>query len=82
MDTKQKDKKIQTMIDTSDLIVLVLVSVATFAYFSKGKLWAVEAKSFGGYANTKESGLARGGSVKTRNIIEKAEQMVVHSCTY
>jgi NADPH-ferrihemoprotein reductase len=62
------------MIDTSDLIVLVLVAVATLAYFTKGKLWAVEAKTFGGYTNTKMNGTA--GPAKTRNIVEKMEQTV------
>ena len=65
------------IIDTSDLIIFILVALGTIAYFTKGKLWAKEPKGFGGYgsgggAGAKGAGATKAG--KTRNIVEKLEQ--------
>jgi NADPH-ferrihemoprotein reductase len=66
------------MLDTTDLIILILVCLGTLAYFTKGKLWAKQGPSEYGYGNaaTKKGGTANGTAKpkKTRNIVERMEQ--------
>ena len=63
------------MIDTTDLIILILVSLGTLAYFTKGKLWAKPAQvgyGYGGSGKGTVNGVAK--PKKTRNIVERMEQ--------
>jgi len=63
------------MLDTTDLIILVLVLLGTLAYFTKGKLWAKPAQVGYGYG-TQHKATANGSTKpkKTRNIVERMEQ--------
>ena len=63
------------MLDTTDLIILILVSLGTLAYFTKGKLWAKPAQVGYGYGSTGK-GTANGTTKpkKTRNIVERMDQ--------
>jgi len=63
------------MLDTTDLIILVLVTLGTLAYFSKGKLWAKPAQVGYGYGASGK-GAANGVAKpkKTRNIVERMDQ--------
>jgi NADPH-ferrihemoprotein reductase len=63
------------MLDTTDLIILILVSLGTLAYFTKGKLWAKPAQIGYGYGSTGKgtaNGIAK--PKKTRNIVERMDQ--------
>jgi len=63
------------MLDTTDLIILILVTLGTLAYFTKGKLWAKPAPLGYGYgpgAKATANGVAK--PKKTRNIVERMEQ--------
>ncbi|KAG5361248.1 NADPH--cytochrome P450 reductase [Yarrowia sp. C11] len=70
------------LLDSLDFIVLVLVGVATLAFFTKGKLWAKEpetdpyAGGLGsqGFGSTTSFGSFGGNSNKTRDITKKLEQ--------
>jgi len=65
------------MLDTTDLIILILVTLGTLAYFTKGKLWAKQGPSEYGYgAAAAKKGTANGTTKpkKTRNIVERMEQ--------
>jgi NADPH-ferrihemoprotein reductase len=66
------------MLDTTDLIILILVSLGTLAYFTKGKLWSKPAAVGYGYGGSggKGKGTANGVAKpkKTRNIVERMEQ--------
>lgn len=64
------------MLDTTDLVILVLVTLATLAYFTKGKLWAKPAAvgyGYGGSGKATANGVG-GKPKKTRNIVERMEQ--------
>ena len=63
------------MLDTTDLIILVLVTLGTLAYFTKGKLWAKPAQVGYGYGASGK-GAANGVAKpkKTRNIVERMDQ--------
>lgn len=57
-------------LDTLDLIVLVVLLVGTFAYFTKGTYWGIPKDPYAGSYS-----LANGNKAgKTRNIIEKMEE--------
>ncbi|ORY78128.1 putative NADPH cytochrome P450 reductase [Protomyces lactucae-debilis] len=59
-----------TKVDVSDLLILLGVALATAAYFTKGKLWAVERK-----APVFASTLAAAGQAeKTRDIVKKMRE--------
>ena len=63
------------MLDTTDLIILILVTIGTLAYFTKGKLWAkmpVAGYGYGKGAKGTANGTAK--PKKTRNIVERMEQ--------
>jgi|SRR5579859_816679 len=63
------------MLDTTDLIILILVALGTLAYFTKGKFWAKP--TTGGYGfDAAKKGTANGVAKpkKTRNIVERMEQ--------
>ncbi len=63
------------MLDTTDLIILILVSLGTLAYFTKGKLWAKPVQVGYGYGASGKgtaNGIAK--PKKTRNIVERMEQ--------
>ena len=63
------------MIDTTDLVILVLVALATVAYLTKGKLWAkpmTVGYGYGGSGKATANGV--GKPKKTRNIVERMEQ--------
>ena len=65
------------MLDTTDLIILILVALGTLAYFTKGKLWAKPAQVGYGYGyGTTSKGMANGVAKpkKTRNIVERMGQ--------
>jgi hypothetical protein len=64
-----------TMLDTTDLVILILVTLATLAYFTKGKLWAKPAAVGYGYGGSgKATANGVGKPKKTRNIVERMEQ--------
>jgi NADPH-ferrihemoprotein reductase len=63
------------MLDTTDLIILILIALGTLAYFTKGKLWAKPAQvgyGYGALAKGTPNGVAK--PKKTRDIIERMEQ--------
>src|SRR5277367_2432715 len=63
------------MLDTTDLVILVLVTLATLAYFTKGKLWAkplAMGYGYGGSGKATANGI--GKPKKTRNIVERMDQ--------
>ena len=63
------------MLDTTDLIILILVTLGTIAYFTKGKLWAKPTQP--GYGYGKDNKATANGTAKpkkTRNIVERMEQ--------
>lgn len=63
------------MLDTTDLVILVLITLGTFAYFTKGKLWAKPAHvgyGYGGAGRTTANGVAK--PKKTRNIVKRMDQ--------
>lgn len=63
------------MLDTTDLVILVLITLGTLAYFTKGKLWAKPAQvgyGYGGSGRTTVNGIAK--PKKTRNIVERMDQ--------
>lgn len=64
------------MLDTTDLIILILVTLGTLAYFTKGKLWAKPAQLGYGYGAGAKTATANGIAKpkKTRNIVERMEQ--------
>jgi NADPH-ferrihemoprotein reductase len=64
------------MLDTTDLIILILVTLGTLAYFTKGKLWAKPAQLGYGYGAGAKTATANGigKPKKTRNIVERMEQ--------
>jgi NADPH-ferrihemoprotein reductase len=64
------------MLDTTDLVILILITIGTIAYFTKGKLWAKPAPAVYGYGGTSGKGTANGVTKpkKTRNIVERMEQ--------
>jgi NADPH-ferrihemoprotein reductase len=64
------------MLDTTDLIILILVTLGTLAYFTKGKLWAKPAQLGYGYGAGAKTATANGTAKpkKTRNIVERMEQ--------
>jgi NADPH-ferrihemoprotein reductase len=59
-------------VDLNDLLILIGVALATAAYFSKGKLWAVERKA-PVFASTVA---VAGQSAKTRDIVQKMRESV------
>ena len=64
-----------TMLDTTDLVILILVTLATLAYLTKGKLWAKPAAVGYGYGGSgKATANGVGKPKKTRNIVERMEQ--------
>jgi NADPH-ferrihemoprotein reductase len=58
-------------LDTLDIIVLVVLLIATIAYFTKGTYWGVTKDPYGN-SLTLANGIK--GSGKTRNFIEKMEE--------
>lgn len=58
-------------LDTLDIVVLVALLLGTLAYFTKGTYWAVQKDP---YASTFANG-STGKSTKSRNILEKMEEM-------
>jgi NADPH-ferrihemoprotein reductase len=62
------------MLDTTDLIILILVSLGTLAYFTKGKLWAKPATAGYGYSGGKGTANGIAKPKKTRNIVERMDQ--------
>lgn len=61
------------IVDMSDLLVLVALVLATVAYLTKGKIWALKR------SDSSVSGLTKDSSVspeKTRNIVEKMRESV------
>ena len=57
-------------LDNLDLIVVVLLLIATVAYFTKGTYWAKPKDPYAAFAN----GVAAKDSGKSRDLIEKMEQ--------
>ena len=63
------------MLDTTDLIILILVTLGTLAYFTKGRLWAKPAPLGYGYgAGVKATANGIAKPKKTRNIVERMKQ--------
>lgn len=64
------------MLDTTDLIILVIVIIGTVAYFTKGKLWAKPVQAAYGYGGGSGKGTPNGVAKpkKTRNIVERMDQ--------
>ena len=63
------------MLDTTDLVILVLVTFGTIAYVTKGRLWAKHVPAGYGYGSLGKAtanGVAK--PKKTRNIVERMEQ--------
>ena len=61
------------MLDTTDLVILILVTLGTIAYFTKGKLWAKPVQIEYGYGSGRTAnGIAK--PKKTRNIVKRMEQ--------
>jgi NADPH-ferrihemoprotein reductase len=63
------------MLDATDLVILILVSLGTLAYLTKGKLWAKPAQvgyGYGGSSKGTANGIAK--PKKTRNVVERMEQ--------
>jgi NADPH-ferrihemoprotein reductase len=60
------------MLDTTDLVILILVTLGTLAYFTKGKLWAKPVQV--GYGLVKPTANGVGKPKKTRNIVELMDQ--------
>jgi NADPH-ferrihemoprotein reductase len=62
------------MLDTTDLVILILVTLGTIAYFTKGKLWAKPVQVGYGYGSGKATANGVAKPKKTRNIVERMEQ--------
>ena len=62
------------MLDTTDLVILILITLGTLAYFTKGKLWAKPAQIGYGYGGGKATANGVAKPKKTRNIVERMEQ--------
>ena len=62
------------MLDATDLVILVLIILATLAYFTKGKFWAKPVAVGYGYGSGKAMANGVGKPKKTRNIVERMEQ--------
>ena len=60
------------MLDTTDLVILILITLGTIAYFTKGKLWAKPVQVGYGLGKATANGVAK--PKKTRNIVERMEQ--------
>jgi len=56
--------------DITDMIILGAIFIATIAYFTKGKFWAIQKDAFADYGHM--NGHAKAG--KTRNFVEKMEE--------
>jgi NADPH-ferrihemoprotein reductase len=63
------------MLDTTDIVILIIVCLGTLAYFTKGILWAKPQPAGYGYG-TQYKPTANGTAKpkKTRNIVERMEQ--------
>jgi NADPH-ferrihemoprotein reductase len=64
------------MLDTADLVILLIVLLGTLAYITKGKLWGKTVQTGYGYGAGAGKGIANGTAKpkKTRNIVERMEQ--------
>lgn len=63
-----------TMLDTTDLVILILVTFGTIAYFTKGRLWAKPVQVGYGYGTGKATANGVAKPKKTRNIVKRMEQ--------